>query len=395
LPIILADSSLFTRDCTETIIRLEAAQVAAKEKLNEGAAMLLQYNKSSKLFQELETDVEILKNQHSRRLSEHEQQVESFEVDSEWQTLMSPSEKIARLRTYIEVTKDKAEILELELKIEEKLDEKNSQEMLLRVMKETWDRVTEDGDLLQIGVTTLSDTFEQAQIQWQNARKDDLIVICSEEAIEKLHSELDAERQSAAQRIADAVKFAVEDERRKKYALCYVGAYIRNRKLEWQKPEDQQDKTVKELGNNASHYGMALADAVLYEGSTPIIKRTDVEIYKSMYYVHPAFTLKYQRHPKLLDMLDWRGGMKDFMAHSYTCGSYDTTNFHHIFQKVFAADPSDTSDTYHKRFASWATDEINVKRYELLKENFKTALAKHNKYLSDRKRNRCALLSYF
>jgi hypothetical protein len=316
LPIILADSSLFTRDCTETIIRLEAAQVAAKEKLNEGAAMLLQYNKSSKLFQELETDVEILKNQHSRRLSEHEQQVESFEVDSEWQTLMSPSEKIARLRTYIEVTKDKAEILELELKIEEKLDEKNSQEMLLRVMKETWDRVTEDGDLLQIGVTTLSDTFEQAQIQWQNARKDDLIV---------------------------------EDERRKKYALCYVGAYIRNRKLEWQKPEDQQDKTVKELGNNASHYGMALADAVLYEGSTPIIKRTDVEIYKSMYYVHPAFTLKYQRHPKLLDMLDWRGGMKDFMAHSYTCGSYDTTNFHHIFQKVFAADPSDTSDTYHKR----------------------------------------------
>jgi hypothetical protein len=165
LPIILADSSLFTRDCTETIIRLEAAQVAAKEKLNEGAAMLLQYNKSSKLFQDLETDVEILKNQHSRRLSEHEQQVESFEVDSEWQTLMSPSEKIARLRTYIEVTKDKAEILELELKIEEKLDEKNSQEMLLRVMKETWDRVTEDGDLLQIGVTTLSDTFEQAQIQ--------------------------------------------------------------------------------------------------------------------------------------------------------------------------------------------------------------------------------------
>lgn len=374
------------------MIRLEAAQVAAKEKLNEGAAMVLQYNESSELFQDLESYVEILKNQHSGRLAEHEQQVESFEVDSEWQTLMSPSEKIARLRTYIEATKEKAEILELELEIEEKLDEKNRQEMLLRVMKETCDRVTEDGDVLQTNVVTLSDTFDQAHIQWENARKDDLIINCGEEAIEKLNSELDAERQSASQRIADAVKLAVEEERKKKNALCIAGAYIRNRKLEWQKPDDQQDSNVKELGNKASHYGMALADAVLYDDSTPIIKRTDVRIYKSMYGVDPAFTLSYQRHPKLLDILDWRGAMKDFMAHSYTLGSYDTTNFQLVFEKVFAFA---LYEPFQIRFAGFETDETNVKRYELLKENFETGLAKHNKHISDKKRNRCALLSYF
>jgi hypothetical protein len=91
--------------------------------------------------------------------------------------------------------------------------------------------------------------------------------------------------------------------------LAKAGQFIRGRKLEWEK--ETKNQRLLDLGNKASHYGMALADATLYQSFCPD-KRKDPEVYIAFYGLHPDFIWKNQECILLLDVLNWRGAMKDF-----------------------------------------------------------------------------------
>ena len=91
--------------------------------------------------------------------------------------------------------------------------------------------------------------------------------------------------------------------------LATAGQFIRGRKLEWE--SKTQNRKLVELGNKASHYGMALADATLYQSFCPN-KRNDPDLYIAFYGLDPDFIWKNQECTLLLDILDWRGAMKDF-----------------------------------------------------------------------------------
>lgn len=70
------------------------------------------------------------------------------------------------------------------------------------------------------------------------------------------------------------------------YPLARAGYFIRSRKFEWE--GETKDQKLVELGNKASHYGMALADATLYQSFCPD-KRNDPELYIAFYGLRPDF----------------------------------------------------------------------------------------------------------
>jgi hypothetical protein len=117
--------------------------------------------------------------------------------------------------------------------------------------------------------------------------------------------------------------------------LTTAGQYIRGRKLEWE--SDNKNQKLVELGNKASHYGMALADATLYQSFCPN-KRKDPGLYTAFYGLHPDFIWKNQKCTLLLDILDWRGAMKDFYppfsSHRTT---YPETTFSKLCNKFMAS----------------------------------------------------------
>jgi hypothetical protein len=73
--------------------------------------------------------------------------------------------------------------------------------------------------------------------------------------------------------------------------IATAGQFIRGRKLEWER--DTKNQKLVELGNKASHYGMALADATLYQPFCPN-KRKDPELYVAFYGPDPDFIWKNQ-----------------------------------------------------------------------------------------------------
>ena len=68
--------------------------------------------------------------------------------------------------------------------------------------------------------------------------------------------------------------------------LARAGRHVRSRKLEWERTANKDQKLL-ELGNMASHYGMALTDATLYQ-SFCLNKRNDPDHYIGIYGLHPA-----------------------------------------------------------------------------------------------------------
>jgi hypothetical protein len=107
--------------------------------------------------------------------------------------------------------------------------------------------------------------------------------------------------------------------------LALAGRFIRSRKLEWEKTA--KDQKLVELGNKAAHYGMALADAILYQPFCPD-QRKDPDLYIECYGLHPDFVWKNQECTLLLEILGWRGAMRNFYppnAHNRT--PYGRTSF--------------------------------------------------------------------
>lgn len=124
---------------------------------------------------------------------------------------------------------------------------------------------------------------------------------------------------------------AREAERNTLMPLIKAGAFARGRRLKWHKSDRNQSQEIIEQGNGASHYGMALADALLYSEECPAqLRRTDIGSLMEVYGVSPDFVVKHRACKELVNVLDWRGAMKDFHKHSYT-GCFDSTNFNTRF----------------------------------------------------------------
>ena len=92
--------------------------------------------------------------------------------------------------------------------------------------------------------------------------------------------------------------------------LADAGLSVRSRKLEWEKNGAKNEGLVHR-GNKASHYGMVLADASLYQDFCPE-QRKDPKLYIQIYGLHPDFVWNNQDCKALLNILDWRGGMEDY-----------------------------------------------------------------------------------
>jgi hypothetical protein len=165
--------------------------------------------------------------------------------------------------------------------------------------------------------------------------------------------------------------------------LARAGRFIRSRKLEWER--GTKDQKLVELGNKASHYGMALADAVLYQSFCPN-KRKDPEIYISFYGLHPDFVWKNQDCTLLLDILDWRGAMKDFYPpKSHHRTAYPETTFCKLCN-VFMA-------SINAELTAWTVASLNnylenidkgAQMYKDLKAHHAAGLKVHETYLKNK-----------
>ena len=162
--------------------------------------------------------------------------------------------------------------------------------------------------------------------------------------------------------------------------LTTAGQFIRGRKLEWER-ETKNQKLV-ELGNKASHYGMALADATLYQSFCPN-KRSDPELYIAFYGHHPDFIWKNQECTLLLDILDWRGAMKDFYPpFSYHRTTYPTTMFSKLCNKFMTdLNPESTTWTVASLNEYLKDNEKGVNVYKALKFHHAAGLKMHETYL--------------
>lgn len=184
--------------------------------------------------------------------------------------------------------------------------------------------------------------------------------------------------------ITENMKAAYEEGRKYQYHQM-VGPYgagcaVRGRKLAWISSEN--DGLIIGLGNKASHYGMALADATLYQASCPSpYRRTKTTEFLKLYGIDPALVWKHRSVQKLLDILDWRGAMKDFCAHSYA-RSYEATPFRLLSEKLIGAAKGENI----------TTDEVSklletpnaIKSYNEMKVSFEEGLKKHNIALDNR-----------
>jgi hypothetical protein len=164
--------------------------------------------------------------------------------------------------------------------------------------------------------------------------------------------------------------------------LALAGRHIRGRKLEWQK--SSKDKSLLQKGNMSSHYGMALADASLFQKFCPST-RIDSNTYMDLYVLHPNFVWKYQDCMKLLQILDWHGAMKDFHAHSYAGISFEKTKFYQSSRSLLSSMHDHENIWDHAKLNEcFSKDGLGYSLYEILEKEHDIALKKHQDYLERR-----------
>lgn len=171
-----------------------------------------------------------------------------------------------------------------------------------------------------------------------------------------------------------------ESEMKKWQPLAKAGAFIRGRKLDWVRG-DRPNESIVECGNQASHYGMALADAALYQSFCPS-KRTDATTFAVLYGVEPDFVWERRSIPKFMDILNWRGGMNDFHAHKYAGVNYDSTTFNSVIEPILRA--LTLSEELEKTSAIRQYFTDNDAKYQTLKKLYGVALAKHKVHLQNK-----------
>ncbi|CZT08699.1 uncharacterized protein RAG0_13718 [Rhynchosporium agropyri] len=113
--------------------------------------------------------------------------------------------------------------------------------------------------------------------------------------------------------------------------LYDAGCAVRARKLEWL--SSTNDEMIIGLGNKASHYGMALADASLYQASCPApYRRTDISFFTQLYGYSPTFVWKHQAAQQLLEVLDLHVAIK--MKHRFDTLARDLRNMKAVLNQI-------------------------------------------------------------
>lgn len=188
---------------------------------------------------------------------------------------------------------------------------------------------------------------------------------------------------STTQNMAIAFQKGRELMARDLLGLTNAGRYIRSRKLEWQSTS-AKNETLVAWGNKASHYGMALADATLYQDKTAG-KRSDPQVFVGLYGVKPDFVWKNRYCNMFLDILDWRGTMKDFHSHKYASGSYEVTKFCHLSRGTFASFVNEPNVWTLQHFTKFFEEEKGKTLHEDLKKEYTAGLKKHTAYQKQQK----------
>ena len=368
---------------------MEASEKAASRKATEEEATLLQYDAARKLSADLESVVDSLRDQHKIRSVEVNDKAQSFKDSHSCKPSSLCTEVVVWLKTKIDIKKEKAAVMELELEIAEKCIEKEAQNVEVQRIKEISDQITEERSSLLEEIVAHIKAFECAKLEWRDkgvevSKSSSSDIESLKTTIEKLNFELETERRNATRRISDAVKVAVEKFHKIRDPLYLAGVYIRSRRLEWTKPDYKQNNDLKELGHQASHYGMALQDASLYHGDC-LYRRTDVDCYKTLYGVEPTFTLKHQECKRLLHILDWRGGMQGFWCPTNELRATFDAKFKYLLDR-FGPETSTYIDFLEN-------DADGERLYEILDVLYKHAKTKNTGHVSAKKNDRYDILS--
>lgn len=130
---------------------------------------------------------------------------------------------------------------------------------------------------------------------------------------------------------------------------------------------------------------MALADATLYQSFCPN-KRNDTKLYIAFYGLDPEFIWKNQECTLLLDILDWRGAMKDFYppfsSHRTT---YPETTFSKLCDKFMTSIEAELTTWTVASLNKYLTDnEKGVQMYKDLKAHHAAGLKLHETYLKNK-----------
>lgn len=107
--------------------------------------------------------------------------------------------------------------------------------------------------------------------------------------------------------------------------LVLLGTRIRNRKLEWAREEGTQDKEIISLGDAASHYGAALADAMVFDMTSK-----NTHQFERSYGINKEFVREHRSCARLMEILDWYGSITDFTGSS----SMDRSTFDAHFKDL-------------------------------------------------------------
>lgn len=145
------------------------------------------------------------------------------------------------------------------------------------------------------------------------------------------------ESNTVQQYVAQVVSKAVAVSEAKLFARilhCDIGALVRQRKLEHRRSRLKKNTELIRQGDEAAHYGKAIADAMRYH---PAIRnpRKDEETYTSTYGFTPFQVWIFRNCKPLIQMLDWYGSVIDW--------HHPSTFPHTAFAKAW---PSDLFEKY-------------------------------------------------
>ncbi|RDW78405.1 hypothetical protein BP5796_06257 [Coleophoma crateriformis] len=253
---------------------------------------------------------------------------------------------------------------------------------IMRIKRE----VEEKGKLLEeikAEVRLLEDKVAQARLAVDAATVDvNAAVLRWQDAYDKIKLEQEkttpvlkpATRTYKAEDVQEAFDAGAKKVREDLIPLAQAGWNIRNRHHEWNLDRDifshEQDKGIIELGDAASHYGMALADSCLctLEGYGLGKYRNNPHTFCKLYEKTPQEVLQVKRNSKLLHILDWYGTLKVILR-----GYYPSERFRNGMRTVWRATYGKTEAEIIKFFEGKEGRAL----FGMLKDEHDTQLQKH------------------
>ncbi|CZR54799.1 uncharacterized protein PAC_04683 [Phialocephala subalpina] len=297
-------------------------------------------------------------------------------------------EDIPAMQLLIQETKDKAALLEEKLSIaQQSLECKDLQEQLegkMSVLEEKKRLLSKSS--LRVGL--LRDDLRIAKETWAKNWNEHLVntggshvnipnhasstITTQASTIAKLRTEQEAEKMAVK-----LMKQKLVNQHKDLLPLATVGFNIRGRKLERAKGVrgSAQSQAVIELGNVASHYGAAAADAAVFQDMVENLgfrKSTNIVSFTRLYFLEPDIVWELRDCQKLMDILSWRGSMKEYVGLGETrCADFHRDLTPELEHHIRGRRPSTASlNTYF--------EGQGKQLYEKLKVLHEEGLAIHN-----------------